>query len=97
MLDEITPEQFENWQAYSLLEPFDEMRGDYRTALIVKTMWDLKRDRKRHPRPFPIEQFLFTYGGASSSSKSAPTRKQTVAERSAALRALARSYAAKGK
>lgn len=62
----MTAEQFLGWKDYADLEPFDETREDYRNANIVKALWDIARDRKKHPEPFPVEQFMLKFGEAEA-------------------------------
>jgi hypothetical protein len=38
MLRGLTARQFQEWQAYFRLEPFDETRADYRAAQIVQML-----------------------------------------------------------
>lgn len=54
----LTPEQFLRWIAFAELEPFGDVRADYRAALQAKTAWDIARDVKKHPKPFKLEDFL---------------------------------------
>jgi len=54
--------QFREWRAYADLEPFDEVRQDYRTAHIVQTMRNLWRDSKRHPRGSSLIDNLLKFG-----------------------------------
>lgn len=62
MLRGMTAQQFMEWKTYAELEPFDEVREDYRAASIVKALWDIARDRKAHPEPFPLDRFLLRFG-----------------------------------
>jgi hypothetical protein len=62
MLDEMTPEQFLEWRAYSILEPFEDVRTSYYLASIVKALWDINRDTKKHPQPLELEKFLIQFG-----------------------------------
>jgi len=47
MLRQITWKQFLEWQAFSELEPFDEVRADLRTAHIVSTLANVWRGKNR--------------------------------------------------
>jgi hypothetical protein len=90
MLRGITAEQFMDWKFYAELEPFDEIRQDYRTAWIVKALWDIARDRKAHPEPFPVEQFLLRFGEDSGAP---PVRhRQTWQEKKAIAMAIVAAY-----
>lgn len=82
MLTEMTPQQLIDWRAYSLIEPFSDVRSDYHAALICKTIWDVNRDTKKHPEPLPLEPFLLEW--AKDFAKivaAAPTNEQTFDER----------------
>ena len=43
MLDLLTVEQLNEWQAYDLLEPIGERRADYRLALLRATIVNIAR------------------------------------------------------
>jgi hypothetical protein len=62
MMDEMTPEQFMEWRAYSIMEPFEDQRSSYYMASIVKALWDINRDTKKHPQPLKLEDFLLQFG-----------------------------------
>lgn len=62
MLRRMTGRQFLEWQAYASLEPFDETRADVRGAQIVQALWNIARDKKAHPSPFPLKEFLIEFG-----------------------------------
>jgi hypothetical protein len=47
---------------YADLEPFDEVREDYRAAQIVQTLININRDTKRHPKPVPINECVLSFG-----------------------------------
>jgi hypothetical protein len=47
---------------YSDLEPWDEVRADYRAASVVQALWNIHRDTKKHPIPFTIKTFLLKFG-----------------------------------
>jgi hypothetical protein len=62
MLRSITWVQFKEWIIYSELEPFDELRADYRTAQIVQTFINMNRDTKKYPNPISIDECLLPFG-----------------------------------
>lgn len=108
MLDEMTPEQFVEWRAYSILEPFEDVRFSYYMASVTKTLWDINRDTKKHPQPFPIDQFLLEFGtnfaplivkpGEEKKVGGvgpAPKMTQTPEEKSRNLKILAMAFAAR--
>jgi hypothetical protein len=56
MLDEITYPQFLEWMTYAELEPFDEIRADYRSAQITAEIGNLFRRNK-----IPISDYLLKF------------------------------------
>jgi hypothetical protein len=98
MLEEMTPEIFMEWRAYSLIEPFEDVRNDYRIAGVVKALWDINRDSKKHPQPFNVEDFIFRFKMGFEKNVavgSAPTRNQTPQERTRNLKLWALAFAPK--
>lgn len=53
---------FLRWRYFSELEPFGELRQDYRAASIVQALYNLQRDTKKHKDPFPITEFVLKFG-----------------------------------
>lgn len=49
MLAQIDVRQFNEWRAYADLEPFDQRRGDWRSAQIVQAIENAFRKRGRPP------------------------------------------------
>lgn len=45
MLRRITAQQFQEWRAYADLEPFDEVRADYRAASIMQAILNVHRGK----------------------------------------------------
>lgn len=62
MLRRMSIRQFREWQAYAVIEPFGEIRADYRAASISATIANVNRDAKKHARPFQISDFLLRFG-----------------------------------
>lgn len=60
MLASIPNKLFEEWLAYSELEPWDEVRADYRAASIVGALYHAFRKRGAPARP--MEDFLLSFG-----------------------------------
>lgn len=70
MLRSLTARQFAEWMAFAELEPFGELRDDYRAASIREMVYNInvsKKDRK------PLEDFLLNFGDSEKPSK----KKQT--------------------
>jgi hypothetical protein len=69
MLQEITLEQFMEWLAYAELEPFGEVRDDYRSASVAHAVWNAAlwaNSSREHPfRERPLEEFLLRFGEAA--------------------------------
>ena len=61
----------------------DAYEEDYRAAMIVHALLEPKRDSKRRPEPFTVEDFLPQRGEAEP----APRKEQTAEEQIAMLRA----------
>ncbi len=90
MLRRLTPQQFRYWQVYAELEPFDEIRADVRSAKIEAALYNINRDTKKHPKPFPLEDFLPDYDGERRTSK-----KQTVEDQKMVLKMIVTAYTGK--
>lgn len=67
MLASISMKQFFEWQAYASLEPFDEVRGDYRAALIASTLVNVHRKKGRPAAR--LENFLLRFEARERSEK----------------------------
>ncbi len=62
MLRSLTARQFLDWHHYDSMEPFGELRADYRTADIVATLINLQRDRKKKPEPYKLAEVVLKFG-----------------------------------
>jgi len=80
MLRGLTASQFLDWHHYDSLEPFGELRADYRTADIVTTLANIHRDRKRKKEPYRISDVVLKFG---ESVEEKPKPKQTWQEKKA--------------
>lgn len=58
MLEEITSEQWLEWQALNIIEPFTEWRDDYRSAMVCSILANSNRDPKQTPQPYQIDDFM---------------------------------------
>jgi len=88
MLRSITAKQFMEWEAYSQLAPFPHFRSDYNAASIVKALWDIARDRTRHPNPFSLDDVVVRYGMDAEPKKTAEGMK----DHGRIFRAIAEAY-----
>jgi hypothetical protein len=78
MLREQSGKQFFEWQAYAELEPFSERRADYRTASIVKALWDIARDTKKHPSAFKLDDFVLNFEEATKKKPQTPEQQKSI-------------------
>lgn len=62
MLAEVPSRTLSEWRAFASIEPIGERRADYRAAQIVTALANINRDRKSHPDPFKLEDFLLKFG-----------------------------------
>lgn len=85
MLRSITAKQFLEWQEYARLEPFNELRDDYRAASIVSMIFNMAVDKKDRK---PIADFLLKWEGTV---EEAP-KKQTWQEQQAIARVIVAAY-----
>lgn len=81
MLRSLTAKQFMEWQAYAALEPFDEVRADYRMAALKKTLHDFLgpiayavgvRDIRTTSK---LKDFLLTFGEGEEEKEEQPQRQ----------------------
>lgn len=76
LLRRITAKQFRVWEAYFALEPFGEIRSDYRAAAICQMLANVNRSEKT--KPYKLEDFLLQFDGDDKKSKSTVQEKLTV-------------------
>lgn len=50
-----------DWEAYMAIEPFDELRADYRSAQIAQMLYNINRDTKKDPDGRPISDFVLQF------------------------------------
>lgn len=62
MLDEISWEQFREWQTFLHLDPPAEDRMAPLAASIVQALWNIARDVEKHPNGWPLSDFLIRFG-----------------------------------
>jgi hypothetical protein len=62
LLREMSYKEFRDWQIFDELEPFTQTRTDMLFASIVAAMYNLQRDRDKHPDAFPVSDFLMLFG-----------------------------------
>jgi hypothetical protein len=76
MLRQMTAQQFLEWGEYAALEPFDEVRADYRAASIVQMIANMNRDTKKHPKPFALSDFVIEFGDSGKPDKKQSWQEQ---------------------
>lgn len=55
----LTAKQFVGWEAYAQLEPFSELRADYRTASIVQMLANVNRGKGQ--KAFTLKDMLLRF------------------------------------
>jgi Protein of unknown function (DUF4035) len=58
LLDSISGPELLQWSEYYAVEPFGEMRDDFRSAQVCAILANSNRDRKARPEPFALTDFL---------------------------------------
>lgn len=49
--------EFAEWVAFLEVEPVGGVRDDLHTAMLMTLLANANRDRKRHPKPFALQEF----------------------------------------
>lgn len=50
------------WALYDELDPIGHERNSYLFASIVQALFNIARDRERHPKGFPLSDFVQYFG-----------------------------------
>lgn len=62
LLDQLSGRDIVDLMAFEQLHgPLPDRRGDYHAAQIVNTLAEINRDRKKHPQPTTLAQFLLNF------------------------------------
>lgn len=85
MLRSITGKQFIELLAYKRMEPFRELRADYRAASIVQMIANVNRGKKQ--KAYAIQDFLLKFGEQQAA------KKQTWQQQLTLMKLLAAAYA----
>lgn len=88
MLRSITGRQLLTWEVYDSLEPFGELRADYRAATIACVIANVNRGKGQ--KAFTLEDFVLKFGEAAP-------KKQTWQEQKAIAMMWVDAYNAVGK
>lgn len=57
----ITYRQYLDWLAYQLIDPFGDVRADWRIAKVAALIAELKRDRTRRFNPYEPKEFVLKF------------------------------------
>jgi hypothetical protein len=76
LLENMSYEEFKEWQAYYEIEPFGEYKKDFRAGIIASSIFNSKRT-KQSDKIFSPTDFIPNF---DSKAKSKDKRKQTVEE-----------------
>lgn len=85
----LTAKQFMEWEHYAALEPFSELRDDYRIASIVQMLANVNRGSKQ--KAYQLQDFLLKFG--EQEEQQGNTREMQIA----AIRAVAMAYSVPAK
>lgn len=69
MLRSITAKQFAGWVAYARMEPFNELRADYRAASVVAMIANVNRGKGQ--KAVQLEDVMLKFGDEKPESKPA--------------------------
>jgi hypothetical protein len=62
ILGSLSLDQLLEWQVFSELEPFDEVRMDLRFASVVEAVLNVFRDSKKKPIPYRLKDTVLYFG-----------------------------------
>jgi len=82
MLRCVSSHEISEWQAYEAENGPVYLRPDHSAALVACTLANIHRDRKRHPDPFEMEEFMV---GGVPQWEQTPEQMATVFEMTAAV------------
>jgi hypothetical protein len=90
MLREITAKQFTEWEAYARLDPFSEVRADYRAASIAMTVYNMAVEGKHRKK---LEDFMLKWDSGDQPA----SKKQTWQQQQSIARMIVAAYSAPGR
>ncbi len=70
----LTAKEYLGWLAYAELEPFGELRADYRAASIAAMIANVNRGEKQ--KPFTLEDVMVKFGEPAEEKKKELTSKE---------------------
>ena len=80
---------FDEWMAYSQIEPFGEMRAELRNGELCALLANINRDSKRKSEPFKAIDFMHYIDEPQR------VKKQTPEEQKQAILNIAKAFKAK--
>lgn len=86
----LTAKQLLEWEYYAALEPFDELRADYRAASIVTTIANVNRGLKQ--APYALKDFLLNF----EEPEEVKPKRQTVEQQIKMAYMIAKAFNAPG-
>ena len=86
LLRRMTSKQFRAWEMYYEVEPFGELRADYRAASIVQILFNVNRGKDQ--KPITLDECLLKFGEPLQEKK-----KQTPQQQFNLLKLLAAMHA----
>jgi len=81
LLDSVSARELSEWQAFEAEHGPVHLRPDHSAAMVACTLANIHRDRKRHPDPFEMEEFLV---GGVAEWEQTPEQMATIFEMTAA-------------
>jgi len=91
MLRSLTAKQFMEWQAAFEIESFGEARADARAASIVRALYNINRDSKKHSRPYELPVFIQDFL-REMEELDAPKRRQTPEQQKQVAQAIVAAF-----
>ncbi len=79
MLRSLTAKQFVEWEHYARLEPFNELREDYRIASIVQMLANVNRGKNQ--RAYTLQDMVIRFGEPEDSwqpPKQTPQQQEAI-------------------
>lgn len=64
--------EFAAWLAFYQVEPFGELRGDMRAAMVATLTANAHRNAKKKRQPFELSDFLFQFWKSDGQGKGEP-------------------------
>jgi len=89
MLRGLTAKQFMEWEAFAMIEPFSELRDDYRFAALVQVLANANRGPKQPP--YTLKECLLQFGEKDDEEKTPQQSRQT---QMSVIQAIAMAYGA---